>query len=317
MKATAGTWDPEARPVYFTAITEFTTSSDRPLPHYLLIAANELLVEPSTTASRKAYRDALLPRLLDAGHEVLLDSGIFHASTHHAAAHGLTMDQALALPPEAIDGFARLHDRYLELTALHGDRLWGYIELDQGGATVKVQTRAKLEAHGLAPIPVYHPLNDGWDYFDQLAEGYDRICLGNIVKAPRPARLRIFQTIWQRHRAHPALWIHGLGLAPNEFMHACPLDSCDSSDWTDSQKYGNAPFVLADLAIISTLPDLTSTYRHGERESWLADSRFGCYRVDEANRQWRTHAAETAALGIPPYPAYLDQETPPCPARSA
>ena len=57
------------------------------------------------------------------------------------------------------------------------------VEVDQGGRENKIKTRARLEKMGLRPIPVYHPLNDGWDYFDYLAENYDRICMGNVVNA--------------------------------------------------------------------------------------------------------------------------------------
>jgi hypothetical protein len=57
---------------------------------------------------------------------VLFDSGIFWLSTQHAAANGLTMDQALALAPVELKADAlfnaRAHRR------VRSD-LWGYIEL--------------------------------------------------------------------------------------------------------------------------------------------------------------------------------------------
>ena len=62
-----------------------------------------------------------------------------------------------------------------------------------------------LEQMGLRPIPVYHPFNDGWDYFDYLAERYDRICFGNVVQADRETRKRLVATAWERHRKYPHL----------------------------------------------------------------------------------------------------------------
>ena len=61
----------------------------------------------------------------------------------------------------------------------------------------------QAESLGLKPIPVYHPLLDGWDYFDELAAQYDRICFGNIVQAPAATRIRLLHTLWERHRRYP------------------------------------------------------------------------------------------------------------------
>ena len=98
-----------------------------------------------------------------------IDSGVFNLSTRHAAKHDLTMDQALALAPTEIDGFDELFAKYVRLVTELGDKVWGYIEIDQGGKANKIKTRARLEELGLRPIPVYHPFNDGWDYFGEIA----------------------------------------------------------------------------------------------------------------------------------------------------
>ena len=130
-----------------------------------------------------------------------------------------------------------------------GDKVWGYIELDQGGRENKIITRQKLERTGCRPMPVYHPLNDGWEYFDYLAERYDRICFGNIVQADRPTRLRLIHTAWERKKKYPKLWIHLLGMTANQWLLALPINSCDSSSWISSLRWGtlnapaaNAPF---------------------------------------------------------------------------
>jgi hypothetical protein len=51
-----------------------------------------------------------------------------------------------------------------------------------------------LEQMGLRPIPVYHPFNDGWHYFDYLAERYDLVCFDNVVQADRETRKRLVAT---------------------------------------------------------------------------------------------------------------------------
>lgn len=128
-----------------------------------------------------------------------------------ARAHGLTMDQALSLAPDDIDGFDWLLDRYVRVHDRFADRMWGIIELDQGGADRKRETRAHLRSLGINPIPVYHPMLDGWEYFDELASTNDRICFGNVVQASVPMRHRLLMTAYERKRAYPHLWIHLLG----------------------------------------------------------------------------------------------------------
>jgi hypothetical protein len=162
---------------------------------------------------------------------LFIDSGVFALANGHAVEHEITMDEALSLAPTEIDGFDELYKRYCSIIETLGDLVWGYIEIDQGGRENKRKTRAKLEAQGFRPIPVYHPFNDGWEYFDELASDYDRICFGNIVQADQETRKRLLATAWERKRKYPHLWIHLLGLSPNERLNAYPIDCCDSSAW--------------------------------------------------------------------------------------
>lgn len=182
---TGGRWDSATWPVYFLASETGTLDHVHRLHTHLLVAVNELAGEPQLDCVKK---------FAASGNEVLIDSGVYWLSTQHAQAHGLTMDQALALAPEDIDGFVDLYARYVRLVLEIGDRSWGYIEIDQGGRDNKIKTRARLEKKGLRPIPVYHPLNDGWDYFDELASRYDRICFGNVVQADAETRKRLIAT---------------------------------------------------------------------------------------------------------------------------
>jgi len=238
MKATAGNWSPDEENVYFIASS--TGNLDNDSHDHILIAVNEIMTEGGLD---------VIKRFISEGKSVLLDSGIFNLTNEHVRKHGVTMDQALALPPDEIDGFDKLYKRYREIIDEIGDKVWGYIELDQGGRENKIITRQKLERTGCRPMPVYHPLNDGWDYFDYLAKRYDRICFGNIVQADRPTRLRLIHTAWERKKKYPKLWIHLLGMTANQWLLALPINSCDSSSWISSLRWGtlnapaaNAPF---------------------------------------------------------------------------
>lgn len=243
-QTSGGKFDPDAPLTYFIAGgAEVLLQS--PHPH-VLIAVNEV---------RSAKDYDRLDRLCDE-RQVMLDSGIFSLANSHAKRHGVSHDVGLSMPPEQIDGFQELWDRYGEVTTRYADRLWGAVELDQGGVEHKPRTRARIEAEfGIVPIPVYHPLLDGWDYYDQLAREYDRLCFGNIVKASPPLRLRLAHTASERARAYPYLWQHFLGMTPNENLLAIPYrGSCDSSSWVTNLRWMPSWKGWGALRMVTTYP---------------------------------------------------------------
>lgn len=277
MRATAGgAFDRCQRPIYFTA-----GGGEYNAGPFILTAVNELMGE----AEEQRLRD-----LLDAGNKVLLDSGIFWLTNRHSRAHGVSMDEALLLAPEDIDGFPELRDRYVHLARTYGDRLWGYIELDQGGHVHKRRQRSALQELGLAPIPVYHPLVDGWDYFDELASQYDRLCVGNIVQATGPVRLRILHTLWERRRSYPHLWIHALGLTANELCLPLAPDSCDSSSWLAPLRWNHQRIETAMLRKVGSLP-AGFRYADGDPASYAAAARICADAASALGRCW-SHAAQ-------------------------
>jgi len=237
---TAGKWDPKAWPIYFAASNMDTFKACWDLLTNVLIAVNEMKEVADNPAQR-----TLLDKLLDTK-TVLLDSGVYWLSTQHANKHNLSMDQALGMAPDKIDNFDKLFENYVIIAKTFGARSWGYIEIDQGGKDNKIKTRARLEKLGLRPIPVYHPVNDGWEYFDYLAKRYDRICLGNVVMADQATRKRLIATVWERRREYPNLWIHALGLTPSELTTAYPMNSCDSSTWIAGIRWGVQRSLIAN-----------------------------------------------------------------------
>ena len=236
-KKTGGRWNPKEWPVYFIAADGGTLRSAAPVADHLLIAMDRL----ESPGDLK-----IIEKFFDDGKSVLVDSGVFELSNRHAEAHGLSMDQALSLAPDKVDGFKDLFERYVTIAKKWADKAWGFIEIDQGGRDNKIKTRAKLEAIGLRPIPVYHPMNDGLDYFDYLAKRYDRICFGNVVLADQATRKRLIATAWERRRRYPHLWIHALGMTPSETTTAFPINSCDSSTWIAGVRWGVHKTLIAN-----------------------------------------------------------------------
>lgn len=193
-------------------------------PH-VLVAVNEVEGDSSHRAMNE---------LAEEGRSILLDSGVFNLATGHARSHDMTMDQALSLPPEDLDGFDALLDRYYTVATKYADHLWGVIEVDQGGPLVKPVTRARIEREsGIIPMPVWHALLDGGDYYDGLVAEYDRICVGTLVQAPPPTRWRIMAALYDRARANGlSTWHHLLGVTTSDMMFSHPIHgSSDSSSW--------------------------------------------------------------------------------------
>lgn len=290
-----GTFDPNEKNVYFLASNVERMFYGAQAHDHLLVAVNELNT-PKDVERLEGW--------LRAGKKVFIDSGVFNLTMEHVRTHGTSMDAALALGPEEIDGFAGLFEKYVALVTKYQAQVWGYIELDQGGRENKIKTRARLEALGLRPVPVYHPLNDGWDYFDYLAERYDRICFGNVVQADRETRKQLVMTAWHRHCKYPHLWIHLLGLTPNEWLNALPINSGDSSSWLSVVKWsGYKPKIAGET--FGVLPKDFGYVLNGDPASESGSrkatilSGFGSY---IQQRNWRNLLTEYETLGCNLYP---------------
>lgn len=231
MISTGGTWDREG-PRYFIAgdINHVVrgVGLNGPFLCDALIAVNEL---------NSAADETKLASMIEAGCNVLIDSGCFSLANLYAVDHDINVIEALAMAPDQLPGFDALFTKYVDVVRRYGARAWGYVEIDIGGRENKIRTRARLEALGLTPIPVYHPFADGWDYFDQLAEGYDRICLANLGTATIAVRKRLVAMVWERKQKYPHLWVHALAVTPSPMFLTFPLDSCDSSSWLAGERY--------------------------------------------------------------------------------
>lgn len=255
MKQTDGKWSQKAAPIYFAA--NVTAHMEKGVGR----CENQLLAVGDV--SEKNLEE--VERLCETN-AVLLDSGVFGVAMRHAQSHGLSHDEGLKVPIAEIDGFVELEQLYHIVMNRLKAKCWGYIEIDLGGRDQKRKTRKKLEKSGLNPIPVFHPLNDGWKYFDELADQYDRICVGNLVKANDDTRQHILTEVHRRRKGKAVKWIHALGVSPSPLWMSCPTESCDSTSWCNVYMYG------------------------GDFKEW---SSFGSIEIDEL--QYRNHKYDVLA----------------------
>jgi hypothetical protein len=282
---TEGRWDRDDRFIYFLASGPSTLKWTGRSTRAVLVAVNEL----RTAEDMNVVRD-----LLDQDVQIMLDSGVYSLAMETAKRRELSHDEALRMPLHEIDGFDDLYNRYLELVDDLGSRVWGYVELDLGGRDQKIETRMGLERMGLKPIPVYHPLNDGWEYFDELAARYDRICVGNLVRAPRFIRKRILATVSIRAKQYPGLWIHALGVTPTELLNAYPVESGDSSSWLNTVRWSGW-VARTDLRSVGHLHK-NFQYSLRDRSEWIRGIQMGAYGSSMIETNWRQHMAAMANL---------------------
>lgn len=291
LKRTGGEqFDPNDENVYFLASGVNQLSNAVGTHKHLLIAVNEIA------------GDKEIERILswgEKGTKLFLDSGVFNLSVSYAKSNGISMDQALTTDPSEMPGFDELFEKYLKCVERLAPILWGYIEIDLGGRENKIKTRNRIESLGLSPIPVYHPFSDGWDYFDYLAQRYDRICFGNVVQANSTTRKRLLATAWERRQKYPNLWIHLLGMTPNQYLNAYPINSADSSSWLCNVRWTSSDMEKSALQSVGRMPRAMA-YVLGENTSDVgADKAVRCsaYRYQLHLRNWRNHVAATEALG--------------------
>ena len=212
MKRTGGTWDRTDQPCYFMAgATPKQLRGEMPPSGHYLVPMDDI----------KSDRD--IDQLADycTRAKILIDSGVFFLASRHARKHGIELAEAFRLAADQMDGFDTLFDTYLRTLRRVGPLCWGYIEFDLGDAARKTQMRTDLERQGFAPIPVFHLSRDGWDYFDELASQYDRVCVGNLVdlKGRFADKTRIVHELHLRRKRHPHVWLHLLGMSPTEHFH--------------------------------------------------------------------------------------------------
>jgi hypothetical protein len=172
-------------------------------------------------------------------HQLLVDSGAFTLAHEYSKRWKVSLDTAFAADPVDLDGFDELMEDYRSFITANEERIWGYVELDLGGTEKKRQLRHQMEAEGLRPIPVFHPLTDPWEYFSEIVAEYDRVCVGNVVALSHQMRTRLLHRLYRDWKqTNPDCWIHILGMTPTtNAALSLPFSSYDSSTWTTAFRW--------------------------------------------------------------------------------
>jgi hypothetical protein len=309
-----GRFDPDEAFVFFIAGMNIRNAAE--YHPWTLLGVDAILTDSGLAEFRE--------RIGVPGAKLLLDSGVFWLASRYAGANELDFYQALRVPPSKLKDYDRLLERYIEIVQEYEDDLWGYVEVDQGGADVKRETRAYLESQGLRPIPVYHPLTDGFEYLDELLAGYDRIAIGNVVMSDAATRRALLGMIWERRRrSGRKVWLHALGYTPNPLFNAYPINSSDSSSHLYALRFGASMCMgRAMLAQFGTLEDAgysydLSMYQDDVRGlpkktallAWIARSE-----VEQWRRQWAD--LQRVLPDVEPWPAPLAGEREPAAAAA-
>lgn len=258
---THGRWSVKEARVFFAAVTSSHLENVAEVNRYLLTTAPILAVENIRRAAN-AY--------CDAGGSLLIDSGVFGIAMQAAKARGVDHNEGLRTPLDQISGFDAFLKSWKDVSREFADKCFGYVEIDLGGTEQKRKTRAMLESEGFRPIPVVHPITDGWDYFDELADTYDRLCIGNLVKSNPRTRLDILRTVAERRRGKRVQWIHALGVTAGPVWLSAPSESCDSSAPAAPLMFG-----LPMIGTSAFMPDDVQClpYPMGDRKRYTAFAR--------------------------------------------
>lgn len=287
-------FDPSERNLYFLASNVVCLDLGAAKRHdFMLLALNEI----HTPEHLNTIEQWTGPQ----GVRLLLDSGVFNLARTFADARGIPLNEAFGASPGEVEGFEPLFDKYVATVKRLEGGLWGYIEIDMGGAAGKTQTRNRLESMGLRPIPVYHPFNDPPEYFDELARCYDRICIGNLVKSSSATRKRLMATLWERARAYPHLWIHLLGLTPNPWFNAYPFASSDSSGWLMGLRWTDSDRERAALQNCGVMGRAFAYQRGTPIEGPVGHTKatqLAAYRAAMNLRNWRNHLSAIDQLSL-------------------
>ena len=285
-KTGGGQFNPDSGNLYFTAsdLSYSKEAIEAGLVKSILIAFPSL----------KEKDIPFVEETADKGVNVMLDSGVYSLAQKMAEEKNLTQTQAFGLAPEEVTGYDKLKENYIKTIKQFEPHIWGYVEIDFGGETNKRRVRTELESLGLRPIPVYHPFNDTPEYFDELASTYDRICIGNIVYAEPAIRARLLHTFYERKKKFEPLWIHLLGLSPNNVLYTFPMNSCDSSSWLSRSRHGQ----IATTAGGYNLGNLPRKYIYklGDNESLKKLVHLMSYNASMLENEWQTIEREKEKL---------------------
>jgi len=228
LRKTDGVWSRDERHLFFVSVFENSLATAGRCHKSLLVAAPYM--------ARDKDLDGL-DAFIDDGGRLFIDSGVFGVAVEASRKMGVPFSQAVKTRFDEIEGSADFLVKWRKVIDRMRSSCWGYVEIDLGGVEGKREVRAHLEGLGYAPIPVFHALNDPWDYFEELASTYDRVAIGNLVRADRRTQAKILRRIEESRKSLPVEWIHALGVGICPSFLTAPCESCDASSPTAPLRY--------------------------------------------------------------------------------
>jgi len=207
--------------------------------------------------------DEIIARDLVVKPDLFADSGGF---TAHSLGQDITVDQYA-------DWLHRWEDRFDVYANLDA------IGSDEESARETLANQAEMEAHGLAPAPVFHG-GEPWRFLEAYCERYDYVCLGGMVAHGMPAAMRWCAQAFQIGQKHGTRF-HGFGQTNLRIIKTFPWYSIDSSSWGAGHRYG----------IVHLWDD-----RRGRWEKFKLGSTADATRL---RRLAREHGADPAVLARP------------------
>jgi hypothetical protein len=237
---------------------------------YILVSLTEVSLTPTGLASVRHVTQ-------DLGQTLMLDSGVYGFVNDYIRKHDTDepFGEVRKKSPSTFADFEALVRKYVQFVQYFENDLWGYVEIDIGSPAEKTATRKLLEGYGLKPIPVYHPAVDDYDYFDYLAERYDRVCCGNMGQASEPIRMRILATLYERARKYPYLWVHVLGTRNHHWFNAYPLQSADATSWLEGLRFGQITHYVDGYPMGA----LSEEYTYRQTEQYAKARHLAAYTV--------------------------------------
>lgn len=126
---------------------------------------------------------------------------------------------------------------YADWLHQNADVIRAYANLDVIGDADKTwRNQQRLEARGLAPIPVFHAGEDMRHLDRYLDAGYAYIALGGMVGKRLPQQMPWAVECFRRARGRAVF--HGFGLATWRALAALPWHSIDAFTWGVGFKFG-------------------------------------------------------------------------------
>ena len=251
---TSGRWDPTEAPIFFNAAAESSPfiliNQYGPID---LIKHEMVALEMYPSGWSLEWKgDSLRPiNVLDLPHvkNLMVDSGAFDIAKSHSDETGMLIEDVFGLSIYDVKGGRELVSKYIQFTKqVPHDRLWGIVELDFGTMKDREELRERVSKEsGVVPIPVYHTASDPREYFKELLEKFDRVCIGGLSKLNSNFRTKLLAELAHlRDEVNTECWVHllGHGLTYKATAFFSPnlrrgFQSFDSSQVCSSLMYGN------------------------------------------------------------------------------